>query len=332
MAALLNTKYSAYLYAAVLLGWLIWHRSAVLSDQRAWWAIGMGAIGLVPVLAWNAAHDWISFRWQWQHFGTGRLDLLGNVRHALVYVTLPVALIAAGGATRWRGRMRQVLLIPGLALTLPVMLSPANSPRNLSSGLIMFVLLAGDAVGGWAKRWRASVVWTAVGLVLLLCVLYGVGTVIGTLQPTVVPHSSVVPALRAQGAGWRQASELPLRPDAAIFCVDYDAAGQLWYYAGRPVHTAWKQYQLWMMNEACRPGGSKAPVQMLALEYVEPDLISTRLHAVFDRVAGPETWRLDGAQGRTVLHAWTAEGCRVDGETFVQRFDLIELIQDRGLD
>jgi hypothetical protein len=331
MAALLNTKYSAYLYAVVLLAVLVWQRPGLLHERRIWWALGIASLGLAPVVGWNAAHGWVSFRWQWQHFGGGSLDLVDNLRHAVVYLTPPVVLVAAAGATRLRGRAHQGLLVLGLALTVPVLLSPANSPRNLLSGLTLFVLLAGDAACAWSAR-RRSVVWVAGALVLLLCANYGVGTVAETLRPTRLPHSSVAPELRRQSAGWREARQLPLILEAEAFAIDYHLAGLLWYYGGFPVQSSWPQYRLWQTSEICRPSVPGALLQVFALGYVDQRVVSQRLRTAFATVNGPEVWILGQGDGQTALYVWTAQGCRIDSETFYRWFDLFNLLGDEGFD
>ena len=89
---LLNTKYSAYLYSAALGGWILWERRDLLRDRAFWIGVGLGPLGLLPVVVWNALHGWISFRWQLAHFAMGspgseEVDLLlrwaGNARHAM---------------------------------------------------------------------------------------------------------------------------------------------------------------------------------------------------------------------------------------------------------
>jgi hypothetical protein len=121
-------------------------------------------------------------------------------------------------------------------------------------------------------------------------------------------------------------------PEAAIFAVDYQVAGQIWYYAGFPVHTSWKQYPLWGASEICRPDASWVPVQIVALSYVDPGLISQQLHDTFAIVDGPEIWRLGEGDEQNALRIWTAKGCRVDQETFLRRFDLLRLLQEEDKD
>jgi 4-amino-4-deoxy-L-arabinose transferase-like glycosyltransferase len=52
VAVLLNTKYSAYLYAIVVLATLVWQRRDLSADRRTWLAIGTTHAGSVPV--WEA--------------------------------------------------------------------------------------------------------------------------------------------------------------------------------------------------------------------------------------------------------------------------------------
>lgn len=327
MAALLNSKYNAYLYALSLLAVLLARRRALLSDRRTWWAMGIAACGLLPVLIWNAGHDWASFRWQFQHFGTGtilRSTLWAKGLHAIVYLTPPLALVAVLGALQVRGLRRQVLLVPALALTAPILLGPADSPRNLLTGLTLLLLLAGDALDRWIAQ-RPRPAWGLLGALVLAASVYGLGTVAETQRPTGLPASSAARAARVEGAGWRAVG--PELVDAAeVFALDYSIAAQASYYSGRAVHTAWGQYRIWGIPPICGPGAPDE-VQIVALGYLDPPWVTRRLAGSFGRVEGPVA--LEMGEGK-VLYTWTARGCTLDQETFLDRFDLLTLLEAGG--
>jgi len=328
-AALLNSKYNAYLYALAVLAVLVWRRRALLSDRRTWLAIGIAACGLAPVLLWNAAHDWASFRWQVRHLFGGSSDaatMLRNVGHATVYLTPPVALLAALGLCRVRDGRRLWLLVPALILILPILLGPADSPRNLLAGVVLLLLLAGDVV----DRWLGQGGWIAramLGGLLVLAGLYGLGTTIDAVRPTALPSSSVSGAIRADSAGWREVGALGLRPEATVFAVDYSIASQLRYYTGLPVHTAWGQYRLWGLPSICGAGATEGDVQVLAQHYLDPVRVTERLRDTFADVQGPIEMPMGESK---TLRLWTARRCTVDQETFLDRFDFLTLAQAAG--
>jgi 4-amino-4-deoxy-L-arabinose transferase-like glycosyltransferase len=342
-ALLLNTKYNAYLYALAMAAFLAIRRPSLLRDRRTWWGAGIATLGLIPAVAWNAAHNWASYRWQFAHLTVGVLNrstLLGSLWHTVRYLTLPLALVALVGATQVRGARRQVLWVPALALAAPIALSPANSPRNLVTGTMLLLLLGSDAICRWATRPRSSLTQRrSIRASLLLCILafllslwtgiYGLGTVLETLRPTAWPHSPAATTVRQEGLGWRDAANQSWDPEVLHFAVDYNIASQLRYYTGLPVQTAWGQYRLWGYPELVG-NGQEDDIVIVALSYIAPsdgapDLISTRLQTAFRQADGPTPLLLREGNETKQLNVWTAHGRRVDTETFLRMFDLLDL-------
>jgi 4-amino-4-deoxy-L-arabinose transferase-like glycosyltransferase len=332
MAALLNVKYSAYLYALAMAALLAWRRPALLRDRRTWWAIGLSLSGLLPALSWNAQHDWLSYRWQAQHAlagGVGRSSPPGGLVHAVRYLTPPLvslALIGALGAREPRGR---ILLVPGLVLVVPILLSPMNSPRNLSTGLALLLMLAGDVLVRWVRNGRRAWVTAAVlSAVLILAGVYGLGTILETLGPTGIPHSSGASTVRQDGAGWRDTAALGLEPEGVVFALDYSIAAQLQYYTGIPIYTSWAQYRLWGIPDLCSPGEQASQeIQVVALTYLDGRVVSERLASAFKEVRGPEEVWLHDAGGSKAVRIWGARGCDLDTASFLDTFDLLHLSQ-----
>ena len=158
-AALLNTKYNAYLYAPAMAALLIALRPSLLRDRRAWWAAAVALLGLAPALAWNAAHGWASYRWQFAHFTQQTLHtstLWGRAWHAVRYLGLPLALTALAGAIPPRRAMRMVLYLPAMVWVLPLLLSPTDSPRNLVNGTALLLLLGCDALCRWTAHLQGT--------------------------------------------------------------------------------------------------------------------------------------------------------------------------------
>jgi 4-amino-4-deoxy-L-arabinose transferase-like glycosyltransferase len=107
-AAGLLTKYTILLLVPCVGGFLLTHpkAAALLRGGGPWIGAGWGAAGAIPILVWNRAHDWVSFRhvveqttggqvpW-WQSAG----ELLGSqagVVSPLLFAGLVVGIVAAG--------------------------------------------------------------------------------------------------------------------------------------------------------------------------------------------------------------------------------------------
>jgi hypothetical protein len=320
MAALLNTKYSAYLYALVILGLLVGMRRDLLHDHRTWWAVSIALAGFLPTLIWNATHAWVSFHWQIEHFTRGALHpstFWGRILHLVDYFSPPLALAAVIGVIQFRQPNQRILLLPALILTLPTALSPANSPRNLTTGVVLLLLLTADVMAGWVRR-NPTVGSILIAVGLISTALWGIGSVIETLQPTRWPHNSVATAIRYDGAGWRQAKALDLDPENTILAVDYSIASQLRYYTGLPVQTSWGQYRLWGIPPI-------DDVKIVALTYIEPSLITERLHSVCQEVTGPEEHRLTTVHEEKIVRTWQARRCTTDVTVLLDSLDLLNL-------
>jgi len=67
------SKYTAILFALAVAG-ALWLNVGlrVLAGPGPWIAMAIAAVLVSPVFYWNAAHDWISFRYQIQHSGGGQ--------------------------------------------------------------------------------------------------------------------------------------------------------------------------------------------------------------------------------------------------------------------
>jgi 4-amino-4-deoxy-L-arabinose transferase-like glycosyltransferase len=338
-AALLNTKYNAYLYALAMAAFLAVRRPSLLRDRRTWWAAGTASLGLLPAVIWNAANDWASYRWQFSHFTQETLHrstLLGSLWHTIRYQSVPLALIALVGATQMRGPRRQMLHFPALALVLPIILSPTDSPRNLVNGAALLTLLGSDALlrllqepvpflSKWLPR---PVAGSALVLLFVLWTgVYGMGTVLETLRPTLWPHSSAAPSIRQEGLGWRHVPDLDIEPQSLVFSVDYNAASQLRYYTGLPVQTAWGQYRLWGIPELEAPPKANETAVVLALSFVDPDIITARLSKAYSETAGPTSLLLQEGGEIKQLNIWRARGRQVDAKAFLQWFDLLNLAE-----
>ena len=246
LALLFNTKLSSAFYAVGLGIYLLGWRRDLLRQPGLWLALGLAALGLIPVIGWNARHEWAMVRWAIHHgqgFGLPQPGLGASLAHAWRYLTPPAALLAGfaaafavfGLASRRVGtaaprtaaacgRQRTALfLLPLVAacLLLPILLSQANSPRNLGAGLLLLWPLAGFAIsaagepgvsdrsGRPAHRWARGLRLPVFSLCLWL-VLYGVGTTAALQGPTPLPANTAAPVIRSDASGWPEfAAEFP---------------------------------------------------------------------------------------------------------------------------
>jgi len=355
LALLLNVKLSSGFYAVALGAYLLGWRRDLLRQPGLWLAAGLTALGLAPLVGWNAAHDWAMVRWaiyQGRGFGLPHAGLRASLVHAWRYLTPPASLLAGLAAVsavlglvfrqgranpRVAGEIHArrpagVLVLVAACLLLPILLSAANSPRNLGVGLLALWPLVGvvvampDKPGVSAERrrpvtrWPRAVYLMAVPLCLWLA-LYGIGTTAALLGPTRLPANIAAPAIRSDGAGWPEfAAEALLPADEVAFAVDYGIAGQAAHYTGRPVYSAHPQFRLWGM-----PGISDLTV--LSQDFIPPELITKRLLADFSSTSGPDTWRYEAAGIRKTVYIWHARGLRVAETQLLEDLDFLGLAQ-----
>ena len=347
---LLNTKYSAYLYVAALGGWILAERRTLLRRWAFWMGMGMGVLGLLPVVLWNAAHDWVSFRWQLSHFGMRSpgsqplplaLQVLTNARHAWTYLTPPVFLAGIVGLGRLRRARERLLSWVALAMLIPVALSAANSPRNLTTGWVLLLMLAGTRLRIWRLAWpnrrsglgfsrglerqrsstvgRRRLLITGLTLGLFLALgAFGVGTVAalsGWLTPL---QSGAVRDIMRDAVGWRALGDAFADWNGAILTVDYSIAAQITYYAGSPAVTPWGQYLLWdwpLLD----------PVLVVSREYLPMACVTQVLSEAFRVVDGPGVWRVEDFGIARELHLWRAKRLRVEQAVLLQDLDFLNL-------
>jgi 4-amino-4-deoxy-L-arabinose transferase-like glycosyltransferase len=324
LALLFNTKYSAYVYVAALLVAVLLDHRPLLRTRRLCVGSLVGALGLLPVLLWNNLRNWASFRWQLSHVTTaitGKTSLLGNAHHAWIYLTAPLVLLGILGLGRARTAAERLLTLVALFQLAPVALSPAGSPRNLSTGLVPLLILAGTRLppdlNGLSHRLLAGFV----GLSLLGASIYGVGTVADFAAPSALPSSSVVPAILRDAAGWPALGAALAEGAEPIFALDYSLAAQIRYYARRPATTAWGQYHIWGIPDL-------DDATIVALDYLPADWVTTRLTEAFESVAGPECLTLTERGVSKVVNVWHVEGLRWDQQRFLRRFDFLTMLEE----
>ena len=355
LALLLNVKLSSGFYAIALGIYLLGWRRDLLRQPGLWLAAGLAVLGLAPLVGWNAAHDWATMRWaiyQGRGFGLPYAGFRASLVHAWRYLTPPAALLAglasviavlglvfrkgrsdprAAGEIQAR-RSAGVLVLVAACLILPILLSAANSPRNLGVGLLALWPLVGVAVAmpdksgvsaerRWpVNRWPRVLYLIAVPLCLWLA-LYGVGT-----APRFWARRACLPiswrtTIRSDGAGWPEfAAEVTLPDDELPFAVDYSIAGQIAYYSGRMTYSAHPQFRNWgfiRLND----------LAVISQGFIPPELITQRLQADFSSVSGPQPWRYDVPGISKIAYIWHARGLRVAETQLLEDLDFLRLAQ-----
>lgn len=344
LALMSNVKLSTGFFFAALALYIALRRRDLLRRPGPWLACAIAGAGAAPIIVWNLAHDWGMVRLALQqgaNFGLPTPSLPATWLHAARYLTPPAALLAimagAGLLRRARAGRRppacaalhpsgdgpQFLALAAACTLLPILLSAADSPRNLGFGLLCLWPLAGlrpplprDRP---AARRISRLADGATAACLLGLGVYAIGTVGALLGPPSLPHSVGAPAIRRDAMGWPNfAREVRLPEDALIFAVDYSIAGQIRYYTGRSVYSAAPQFRAWGVPAADR-------LVVLSQGFAPPGLIEERLRTGFETVSGPEVWthRQDEVSKRVAM--WTAAGRRAGMEGVVTSLDYLAL-------
>ncbi len=334
LALLLNVKLSSAFYVISLAVYVLLFRRGLLAERGLWLAAGIAALGLIPVLGWNAANDWAMIRWAIYHgqgYGFVQVGLRSTLPHARDYHSLPAALLAGLAVVAVALHLRPVgflepdgsaarphwhlLAVASAGLILPVLLSRADSPRNLGLGLLTLWPLIGLLYPG-----QRVLFWLAVALCVPLAV-YGAGTALRLASPVKLPRSSVTESIRRDAAGWPAfAREVRLPEGALPFAVDYSIAAQIAYYTGQPVYSSAPQYRRWGAPEA-------DALVVFATEYVPPERVTAALLADFARVSGPETWRREEDGVTKIVNVWRAEGRRAEMGRVLDDLDYMRLTE-----
>ncbi|MXN66174.1 glycosyl transferase family 39 [Stappia sp. GBMRC 2046] len=231
----LVAKYSVLFLGAGIVLWLL-----LMPQARRWlkswqlWAGGILALAVfVPVIVWNAGHEWASFHKQ---FGRAvpegwTLKYLGELAGALVGLLNPlIAVLAAAGAGRvisrtWAGDQKAGLV---LLTTLPFLAYlvfhafharvQGNWPAPIFPAFVMMAaLVAADppcADAGFWRRWTATAV--PLGLVVSLLVL------VHAVHPLTAAFGRKDPTQQTRGwdAVANQLSEIAEREGAGWIATD----------------------------------------------------------------------------------------------------------------
>lgn len=64
-------KYTMALFPAAVVGYLLFHRRSEFRGLGVWLLLAGAVVGWIPVVVWNAQHDWVSFRHVFGQVGAG---------------------------------------------------------------------------------------------------------------------------------------------------------------------------------------------------------------------------------------------------------------------
>ncbi|NRA42129.1 MAG: glycosyltransferase family 39 protein [Pseudomonadales bacterium] len=146
------TKYTAIVMPLALLSWLITQRQLLLwlAQPGLWLAVIIAAVMISPVIYWNATHDWVSLRYQFDHGAGGEWQLINVLKMLLAqWLSMAPVNVVLGVIVIYQITSRQLRLSP-----LPSLL--------LHLGLIHLLLVAWSAGNG-----ELLPHWSAVGWLML---------------------------------------------------------------------------------------------------------------------------------------------------------------------
>ncbi len=287
-ALALSTHYRGVLFPCAFGCFLVGTRAgrARLRTGRAWAALGVALLGLLPVVLYNVRLDWAPLKYQGAERHSGGFDLEGLLEHlpaqaAVVTPALYVACLAAlvSLLRRWRrgDERAAVFAIFALAhLGLFLVTSPIADSEHATVHwpapgylpLLVFVpgvvrdwvARAADAAARRRRRIGAALV-PGIGLVGLAFVFVEWSTGWPGYGPLHRPFAGWADAVAATE---RHLDETPPGPDGKVLVVadDYLLAGNLEMRLGDRVevfvldhpknvaHGRQKQYALWRLDEA----------------------------------------------------------------------------------
>jgi len=261
--ALLSKYVAALVVVSFFLFLLLSEHRAWLKRRQPWLALLLALLVFSPQLAWNYAHGWVSFAFQWEHgLGAGRFPRWLGVPEYLVTqagVVGPVlfglfvaALVAVVRGWRREPAGRRFLwclaIVPAgfFMCTSVVRRVEANWPCfAYVPGILLAVNVFEGWLGGsrpWRACWRLNWAWSAAVLGTLLLFIH-------------VPFLQVRHDRGAEFFGWNalgaEAASLSREhPGVGLAANRYQLASELELYSGMPVTCLGiqrrpSQYSLW---------------------------------------------------------------------------------------
>lgn len=260
------SKYTAVVLVITALLFLVSERGwRGLARPGPWLAAAIAFVLILPVLWWNARHDWISFAYQWGHGAPDRpwdaVRFLRSLAGQLLAYAPGVVIfgLAALGAARrdgWHVGVRFSVL-----LALPLLLLFAWS-AGLEETLPHWTLLAWAGLAPLTARWLYAH-WSrlAVRIGAWGSLSYSVALVLVVHTQFLFPWIPFSAHAHPFGDlyGWREAAVRAeqlrgeLGEGAGLFVGNWSLASRIAWYAERPVQvtdTRFDQFDLWFGSPA----------------------------------------------------------------------------------
>ena len=187
-AVALASKYQAVLFGASALLFLLAslpHRRLLMSPVL-WMTLVAGALGLIPMLAWNAAQDWISFGFQagraadeGTHLQPANfmVTVLGQIVYLLPGVWAVILWMSVRGILRPNrpadGVFGWFVIVPTIVFLAIALISTDSLPHWAMSGFLFGFPLAGQWCAVMYERYRRviDISWRASAVVIPLLAL-----------------------------------------------------------------------------------------------------------------------------------------------------------------
>ncbi len=249
----LLSKYTAILFPAAMLAFLLARRPNILLRGRAWLAVALALAIFAPVLVWNYRHDWVSFAFQYGHGSSadGGIhwgewgEFLAGTFMAFSPVLFAIAIMAALEGKTLRDDRR---LFVAAFMVLPLAFFAYKGlykKMELNWVTIAFPAATVMVAGFISERrlWKSCMVGLVLALALSLAIKF--------------PEALDLPAnwnIQNRLAGYREAARALLqlrRPGEPLLADHYTTASLLGFYAPDhplvriPMPNRFSQYDLW---------------------------------------------------------------------------------------
>ncbi len=305
-----------------------------LREPGPWLAVVVASLVMVPVLLWNASHDWIAFRFQLGHgLGGGakeslvqrELNLVGGQALLVTPILFGLLLGALGRAVREEPRRRA---LSGVALFCLAFFVFSATRKNVEANWpaiawVPAVVLLAAARPGERTVWerRALLLATALSTLLLAHVVRPLVALPGSRDPVNQAHgwTDLAAAVEAQRTALAASTppDVVGAPVAPLVAANryQDAAMLAFHLPGHPEIPSLNlggranQYDLWpAAPDRLTVGGTMLLVLELPRDGGTPPAIAA-LTAVFPRITPGDTIALT-RDGRTVARRqlWTLTG------------------------
>ncbi|NTX15860.1 glycosyltransferase family 39 protein [Myxococcus sp. CA056] len=239
-------KFPAVLLGVAFLVTALKHRRL---PKGAWGTGVLAALFLVPVLLWNARHDWVGIAFQLRHGleGQGGWKTLGEFLGGQFAfggpVIFPLALVYALRGPREQFLLRMAALVPLLFFGYA-----ASRARGEVNWTTMAYLSVCVGVAGMRRPWQLAAAFSGLAVVLAVT-LHLFFPMLRFKRDTALWRTHGWEVLRALSAPEKLFPEMKPGDVVAVYAGNYQLASMIAHYSGIPVGTAglvrFSQYDVW---------------------------------------------------------------------------------------